>query len=229
MARYMVKFEKGKGIKFISHLDLMRAFQRAIRRAGIPITYSKGFNPHAEISFATPLPVGTWSMGEYLEMGLDIESESKEIMQSLNRELPGEIRVLSVREIPDDTPPLMSAVDAASYRIIVSGAGQVEGISTLEDFMDLKAIEVEKVGKNGTRNVDIKPMIKSISFESKTGDTVVLRAETDCGSRSNLNPELLYGALKKYAAGFEGSALRDINKLETYIKKGEALKTLEQL
>lgn len=229
MARYMVKFKKGKGIKFISHLDLMRAFQRAIRRAGIPITYSKGFNPHAEISFATPLPVGTWSMGEYLEMGLDNEVEDRRIMEYLNRELPEEIKVLSVREIPHDTPTLMSAVDAASYEITLSGVSKENESSTLEGFMNLNTIEVEKVGKNGTRNVDIKPMIKSINLENKTGDIVVFRVKTDCGSRSNLNPELLYEALKKYAGGFEESALRDIAKQETYTRKDKVLTTLELL
>lgn len=225
MARYMVKFKKGKDIKFISHLDLMRAFQRAVRRADIPIIYSKGFNPHAEISFATPLPVGTWSVGEYLEMGLECEVNCSEIMERLNEKLPEEMRVFSVREIDKETPPLMSVVDAASYEITVSGVSQTQNDGVLNDFMDLPEIGVVKTGKRGPRNVDIKPMIRSIRLKDKTEDILVLRLDADCGSRSNLNPELLYEALKKYADGFGSCALRDIGKLETYTKKNNTILT----
>lgn len=223
MARYMVKFKKCKGIKFISHLDLMRAFQRGIRRAEIPVTYSKGFNPHAEFSFATPLPVGTWSVGEYLEIGLDSEIDCSRIAESLNKELPEEIRVLSVKKLSEDAHTLMSIVDAASYEITLSGVSQTGKAAGINQFLGLETIVVEKTGKNGTRNVDIKPMIRSMGLESETEDTAVLRVEADCGSRSNLSIELLYEALKKYAHGFEASSLRDIAKLETYAKKDNAM------
>ena len=71
--RYLIKFSKGEGIKFISHLDLMRTIQRIIRRSGVPIEYSKGFNPHMALSLAQPLSVGVYSDGEYMDIVLTEE------------------------------------------------------------------------------------------------------------------------------------------------------------
>jgi radical SAM-linked protein len=218
MARYIIKFEKGRGIKFISHLDIMRTFQRAIRRAGLPITYSKGFNPHAEISFASPLPVGTCSTGEYLDMGLDREIDAKVIYDGLNNELPSGIRIIDAKEAPDNFPTLMSMVDAASYEITLAGVSGEIGQGAIDKFKSLPGCTVIKVGKNGSREVDIKPMVRDIKLLSSDKNTAVIYVLLDSGSRNNLNPELLCSGLKQCIDDFKDCEIRDIKKMETYVE-----------
>lgn len=225
-ARYLVKYSKGNGVKFISHLDLMRAIQRAVRRAEIPVSYSQGFNPHAEISFATPLPVGTWSTGEYLDIKLDEKLEDKVFVEKANVSLPEHIRFLWAREIPDKFPSLMSIVGASSYEISLSGAknGAMDE-NTLNEFLQKPGIQVIKKGKNGEKVVDIKPMIYSLKLKGSREDQITFDAMIESGSRSNLNPELIVDAMKSMVHGMDGAEIRDIKKIETYVRRGEKLIT----
>lgn len=219
MVRFAAKLSKGKYVKFISHLDFMRCLQRAIRRAGIPVSYSKGFNPHTEMSFATPLAVGTASEAEYMEFWLDKDMDVSEIAKALNDSLPEGIRVIMVKKVDDKFPSLMSIVCAASYEITVSNIGNEQAPDkSIESFINRPSIEVIKKGKSGERVVDIKPMILSIKLKEIFDNRAVIEATTAAGSRSNLSPELLFTAMKKYIAFLQFSELADITKKETYIE-----------
>jgi radical SAM-linked protein len=92
--RIRIKYTKGEPLKFLSHKDLMRAVQRAIRRADLPITFSQGFNPHMKISWGQALKVGQTSSGEHAELQFDKWINPREIMQRLNKELPSGLEVL---------------------------------------------------------------------------------------------------------------------------------------
>lgn len=94
MKRIRVKYTKGEEIKFISHRDLMRLFQRAVRRAEIPIAYSQGFNPHMKISWGNALKVGQTSGGEYAELQVEGWTRPQELMSKLNGQLPKGIEIL---------------------------------------------------------------------------------------------------------------------------------------
>ena len=94
MQRIKIKYTKGEEVKFISHRDLMRTFQRAIRRAEIPIAYSQGFNPHMKISWGNALKVGQASHNEYAELQLENFIKSEELLQRLNKQLPQGIEIL---------------------------------------------------------------------------------------------------------------------------------------
>ncbi|WDC83872.1 TIGR03936 family radical SAM-associated protein [Caloramator sp. mosi_1] len=96
MNRYVFKLKKIGNTKYISHLDTMRTLHRAIRRAGLPLTYSKGFNPHPSISFASPLSVGVESLAEYIDIEFDSILKAKEIIEKLNVNLPIGMEVLKV-------------------------------------------------------------------------------------------------------------------------------------
>lgn len=89
-----IKYKKGEEVKFISHLDLMRAFQRAIRRAGIPIAYSQGFNPHMKISWGKALKVGETSESEEAELTLEKFAKPKEILEKINKQLPKGLEII---------------------------------------------------------------------------------------------------------------------------------------
>ncbi len=94
MQRISVKYTKGEEIKFISHRDLMRTFQRAVRRADIPIAYSQGFNPHMKISWGNALKVGQSSSGELAQLQIDGWIKPAELMARLNRHLPKGLEIL---------------------------------------------------------------------------------------------------------------------------------------
>ena len=120
--RYLIKFSKGEGIKFISHLDLMRTIQRIIRRSGVPIEYSKGFNPHMALSLAQPLSVGVYSDGEYMDIVLTEEMKVADLLARLNEAAPPTIRFfeatpIEIVENVKRVPQAMALLDAGRYII----------------------------------------------------------------------------------------------------------------
>ena len=112
-----IKFAKYGAVKYIGHLDVMRFFQKAIRRAGIDIKYSEGFSPHQIMSFAAPLGVGMESMGEYLDIEVNSLTSTKEMKDALNAVTVDGIDILSVKILPDSSKNAMASVAAASYII----------------------------------------------------------------------------------------------------------------
>lgn len=226
MVHYLIKFTKGKGIKFISHLDLMRCIERAVRRSGLPVSYSKGFNPHMELSFATPLSVGIWSLGEYMAIGLESRVGESEAVNRLNHVLTDDIRIISAKEIDEKFPSLMSIVDAAPYEVCLVNVPENRLYETdISAFLNQESIEVVKQGKNGPKNVDIKPLIYGLKLARKDGSTVILSMTIASGSKSNLNPELLVEALKSNIDSISGMEINDICKFETYVKNEGAFVT----
>ena len=103
--RIVVKYTIGEKVKYISHLDFMRAVQRALRRAEIPVAYSKGFNPHPRLSFASALAVGTTSEGEYLDIVLEREMDPQILCYRMNEKLPEGIRFLKCVVVDENTLP----------------------------------------------------------------------------------------------------------------------------
>ena len=112
-----IKFSKYDSMIFIGHLDMMRYFQKAMRRAEIDISYSQGFNPHQIMSFASPLGVGIYSNGEYVDIQVESATTSKEMMDALNEVMVEGVDILSVKKLPDDAKNAMASVAAASYTI----------------------------------------------------------------------------------------------------------------
>ncbi len=113
-----VKFAKQGAMKFIGHLDIMRYFQKAVRRAGIDVAYSEGFSPHMIMSFAAPLGVGVTSTAEYFDMEIQTPMSSKEAVKRLNDTMAEGMEVLSFRKIPDGKAnAAMALVAAADYQV----------------------------------------------------------------------------------------------------------------
>lgn len=94
MQKIRIKFSKGPEVKFISHLDVMRTFERAIRRAGIPVAFSEGFNPHMKISWGPPLSLGIESTCEMADMYIEGWTKPNKLIEALNASLPAGIKVL---------------------------------------------------------------------------------------------------------------------------------------
>ena len=111
--RMLAVFCKGERLRHIGHLDLMRAMQRALRRSELPVSYSKGFNPHILLTFASALSTGAWGKREIMDVTLERDISPETFMEAMNAALPEDLRVLSARAINDRHPALMAMVTAA--------------------------------------------------------------------------------------------------------------------
>ncbi|QIB26274.1 TIGR03936 family radical SAM-associated protein [Caloranaerobacter azorensis] len=124
MGTIRVRFSKKDDMKYISHLDLMRLFQRAFRRADIPVKYSQGFNPHPKFSLATALPIGVTSDGEYMDVELENDIDKDEFINRINDVLPDGIKILSGKYIKT-SKSLMSLIEWSDYIIEFYTTGNI--------------------------------------------------------------------------------------------------------
>ena len=207
-----VKFSKQGNLRFVGHLDIMRYFQKANRRAEIPVKYSEGFSPHQIMSFAAPLGMGLESLAEYFDLRLTDESEgsvtSDGLMEALNREMADGIRVESIGRLPDDAGNCMAIVHAADYRIrFLSGLseGTAEALRRSVDSVNASDhILIKKKTKKGVeKEIDIRPLIRSLRAEE---DGIFMRVSQ--GSENNLKPSAVWDALLKTEGSEAFSSLR---------------------
>ena len=156
-----IKFRKNGVMKFIGHLDIMRYFQKAIRRAEIPIAFTSGYSPHMIMSFANPLGVGLTSDGEYFDIELTESINSKEAVRRLNEQMVDGMEIVSFVQIPDDKKSKgMSIVAGADYLSSVKNGSLPEDLAEkLEAFYAQNEICVVKKTKKSEKEVDIRPMI----------------------------------------------------------------------
>ena len=193
-----VKFEKTGLQRFNGHLDVMRYFQKALRRADVDVAFSGGFSPHMIMSFALPLGVGATSSGEYFDLELTREEPSRELVRRLNEQMAEGMRVLSVRRIPEDKASrCMSLVAAADYRVSPgTGSGSLPENTgeLLEAFLRQEKIVVRRKTKHSDQETDIRPWIHALSFD---GASFYMRLSA--GSVSNLKPDLVMQAFGAFA------------------------------
>lgn len=163
-----IKFTKEGPMKFVGHLDTMRYFQKAIRRAELPIAFSGGYSPHMIMSFAAPLGVGVTSTGEYFDMELTTTLPTDEISQRLNSQMVEGIHVLSARQVEDGkASKAMSLVAAADYLVeFRPGKAPADGWQTkINEFLKQPEILVTKETKKGEKQIDIRPFIYKMNLQ----------------------------------------------------------------
>ncbi|MBS6195324.1 MAG: TIGR03936 family radical SAM-associated protein [Clostridiales bacterium] len=214
-----VKFAKEGAMKFIGHLDIMRYFQKAIRRAGIPIAFSGGFSPHMIMSFAAPLGVGVTSNGEYFDMELTESMASALLEERFNGVMAEGMKVLSVREIPDGKAhACMSLVAAADYVVrFREGKEPAENWrEKLEEFFSQEEIVILRKTKRSEKETDIKPWIYQLKLQEEG-----VFMQLSSGSVHNLKPDLVMEAFAKYlGTELEPFALM-IHREEVYADLGD--------
>jgi radical SAM-linked protein len=226
MMNIRLKFTKGNEVKYISHLDLMRVFQRALRRTGIPVSYSSGFNPHQEISFGAPLSLGVTSNAEYVDLKLAEQMDVREIEELLNSSLPEGIRILEGMKLGDSHKSAMSLVTHARYLIKMHiedlAAGELN--KSIEAFISREHIKIMKEQPKKDfelKEVDIKPMIVNMELIESEEAMHTVSCLLLSGSRGNLKPELLMKAFKEFT-GYDIQGIR-INREEVYSEKNGKL------
>ena len=206
-------------MKFIGHLDIMRYFQKAIRRAEIPIAFTSGYSPHMIMSFANPLGVGLTSDGEYFDIELTESIASKEAVRRLNEQMVDGMEIVSFVQIPDDKKSKgMSIVAGADYLSSVKNGSLPEDLAEkLEAFYAQNEICVVKKTKKSEKEVDIRPMIYKL--ECRNGGIYMRVA---AGSVQNLKPELVTETFVRYL-GMEADAVTFTHhRLETFAESEDA-------
>ena len=189
-------FEKTGNAVWISHLDLMRVFQRSFKRAGLPLTHTQGFNPRPSVSIALPMSVGVESRCELLDFDLEGDPvPNEEICQRLNQALVEGVRVLRVYDNGTKLKHLcyLSCEVELEYDNSIPAQAQEE----ISRLFAREAVTVEKKNKNGTRQENIIPMIKRLEIAPKDGNTLVLRGLVCC-QNPTLNPMQLCTAIEVY-------------------------------
>lgn len=210
-----IKFRKNGVMKFIGHLDIMRYFQKVIRRAEIPIAFTSGYSPHMIMSFANPLGVGLTSDGEYFDIELTESIASKEAVRRLNEQMVDGMEIVSFVQIPDDKKSKgMSIVAGADYLSSVKNGSLPENLAEkLEAFYAQNEICVVKKTKKSEKEVDIRPMIYKL--ECRDGKIYMRVA---AGSVQNLKPELVTEAFVRYLGMDAEEVTFTHHRLETFAK-----------
>lgn len=196
-----VIFNKKNYMRYISHLDLMRLFQRSFNRADIPVKYSEGFNPQPKFSIAAPLSLGIESEEEYMDIELEYVPIN-EFIDRMNKVLPKDVQIVKAKYL-DKSESINSIIEWADYEFNFD-IENMETIEKLDEMVSswLKSHEIivtkisKKKGKEDKKEVDIKPFIKYVEVK-KNGENIILKARIKTGSNGNLNPVDFIHALDK--------------------------------
>lgn len=190
-------FSKNDEVKYVGHLDTIELFDRAFRRAKLPIAFSEGFNPRPKLAFAHPLAVGISSNGEIGEVELSIKIPEEEFVIKLNHALPQPIRIQKA-EYTEEKKSLMSLVTSAIYTIKIEE--EAITVELIDEMLNKEKIEIEKTSKSGKISIlDIKPLILSWKWIEKANK--VFEVELKTGSNENLRPDVivkLFDNIEKY-------------------------------
>ncbi len=211
-----IKFRKYGNMRFVGHLDLMRYFQRAMRRAGIDLAYSEGFNPHPILSFALPLGIGLTSDGEYMDITVNTTQPSYKAIRELNKEMVDGVKITEYVLLPEHAKKAMASVAAADYFVYYKQREDFTQSEILcgvqEYYSDRDAILVTKKSKKGERIVDLKPLIYRMEpclYNRDTftplegaayygGDCRGFFLRLTAGSTDNIRPELVLADFYRY-------------------------------
>lgn len=228
--RYLTKFTKEENIKFISHLDVLKTIQKNIRRAGLPIEYSQGFNPHMNTSIAQPLSVGVYSSGEYMDMVLTTEVNEEEIVDKLNKTAPSGIKYISALAVPyvegeKKVPQAMALIDAARYTIKIKYSDVLKLEEEVNKLLEVKEWNTIKKSKKGEKEVDIRPLVKEFSFWIKD-EFLILNVVISTGSREHLSADLLVNYIQQKTSNALLDSFVNVKREEMYFYKNNKLTPL---
>jgi radical SAM-linked protein len=194
--RLRVRFARSEVVKYVTHLDLMRLWERALRRANIDMAYSEGFTPHAQLSLAAPLAVGMTSEGELLDVFLASRMAPLEFMRDVCRQLPAGIEALEVEEVGLRGPSLQAELRAAEYDVsLPSTAAGAKAREAVESFLAAESVPWEHAREGEVRRYDIRQMVQQLWIDgSKNGTPVVgMRVRADSGGSGR--PEHVIAAM----------------------------------
>jgi radical SAM-linked protein len=160
-------------MRFASHLDVARAFERGVRRAGLPIAYSAGFTPHPKISYAGGAPTGVASEAEYLSLALTSRIEADVAREQLNAALPDGIDVIVATEDAGGLPA--SRLTASEWRVVLPGLTPGDAVAVVQKFLALEEAPVERLTSKGMRRMDARSAVVSLDVHDEAVGDATLR------------------------------------------------------
>ncbi len=162
--RMIAVFEKSERLRHIGHLDIQRFVQRGLRRSGLPVAYSNGFNPHILVTFASALSTGACGKREIMDVTMAEEVTEAEFLQRMNRAMPPDMQLSQARRVGDRHPALMASLKAAAYDLLIRDPEEAEKlIRVIPDMMAREEISALRKTKTGVKEVDIKPLIYALT------------------------------------------------------------------
>ncbi len=191
MSKYRIKYKRSDDAKFISHLDLMRTMNRALRRAEAPLQYTQGFNPHSIMTVALPLSVGITSECEYLDITFKQDVDAVAFTEKLNATMPDGLHIIEIRNA--DEMRAFKYIETALYT--VSFESDIE--PDCDAFMNMGEAVMTKRTKSGEKEENIMPDIHSVTC-AQNGETYTMDMRINVGSKRNLKPELVIAAFEKF-------------------------------
>lgn len=196
----IIQFRKTDTVRHLGLLDLQRTMQRALRRSGLPVRYSDGFNPHIVMSFASALSTGIPGDAELLDVSLDKEVTPEECLNRMIAVLPPTLPVTRIRLVEDSFPKLGAVLEQAEYRICLTGKDAKKIADAIPSFLSQKEIMALRKTKRQEMMVDIKPMIHELTVKTNAQtDSVILTTRVSFIEAATLKPELLLRSLSSFA------------------------------
>ncbi|MBN1367488.1 MAG: DUF2344 domain-containing protein [Dehalococcoidales bacterium] len=196
MQRLRIKFNRGEEVKFISHLDITRLWERALRRAGIPLAYSQGFSPHPLIALAVPLSVGMTSEAELMDITCTRNVTPQWLTDMVNQQLPAGIRILQSQQITPTQPALQAQVRFAEYRVEVKTdkeKGEIE--AAIKSLLALEQLPWQHQRDTGVKNYDLRVLIDKIMLLDRQDGMCTLGMRLRCDNTGSGRPEQVTAAL----------------------------------
>ncbi|MCX5998631.1 MAG: TIGR03936 family radical SAM-associated protein [Chloroflexi bacterium] len=196
MQRLRLRFSRGDELKYISHLDLMRLWSRALRRAGVSLAYSEGFSPHPRISLAAPLPTGVSSEAELMDINLQKTVSPHFFIKAVRQQLPKGIDLIEVQQIPPTSPSLQSQVRCAEYVVVATAnrSGQ-EMQAAISALLQAESLPWQHMRDTGPRHYDLRSLIEDVWLTDDTGSIFTLGMQLRCDSQGTGRPEQVMAAL----------------------------------
>lgn len=221
-----VRFTKTGYLKFLSHLDLVRLFTRSFSKAGLPVKFTEGFNPHPKFSIGNPLSLGIESTAEYMEIEFAGEINPEMVMNRLNEVLPEGIKIVEAVE-SEGTASLTSLIRWSHYEIrlwVKNEADKTALVDKLLGWDELDRVFIDKKKKKGKNKisvqVDIKPLIGNLQFKDFDPEGfAVLGTLLKTGEEGNLKPSELAEALETYLKLGIDLEMTQIKRLDAFIEK----------
>ena len=201
MQRLRIRISRGEELKYISHLDIMRLWERALHRASIPLAYSEGYNPRPRISLAAPLPVGVTSEAELMDIWLSKWVSPHLFIDVVNRQLPVGVAILDVYSLALNIPSLQSLVRYAEYKVTVALPGLSKDIaSAISSLLAIDSLPWHHQRDTGRRDYDLRVLIDDLWIINQDDDRCVIGMRLRCGSNGSGRAEQVMAAL-----GYTGS------------------------
>jgi radical SAM-linked protein len=194
--RLRITFVKGEPIKYISHLDLMRTWERALRRAQVPLAYSEGFNPRPKISIASALPVGFTGRGEVMDIVLSRHTPPYNFAKRLKPHLPPGLEIVSVEEVYLSLPSLQSQMRYAEYRVVVENEETLaEMEKRVAQVLSAQSLPHQRERKGKVIEHDLRPLIDDLWIEGREGAACVLGMRLQSDSQATGRPDEVLEAM----------------------------------